>query len=643
MTRVGAADAPAPVADPEVELTVDVVVVGGGLGGVAAALAATDLGASVVIVEPELVLGGQLTSQLVACPDEHPLVESVGRTRTWARLRELVRARYGGAANPGGGWVSRLCATPADWLAGMEEMLRPALETGRLVVLLGQRPVALLGPEDQHAPLGGVVVEDAGGTRTHVRAQVTLDATETGDVLALAGGWVIGSEGRAAHDEEHALPAADAGAEQAVTWCAALRLTHLRPASAAGRSGRHQQAGPFAAAPRDGAPEHRFSLTLDGWDGTEQSYRFAAPGPGGRPPFWTYRRMLRGSGEELPGGGARVGDVICLNWASNDYDRTGLVAHEEATRKAARRLTADFVEWLRTDCPRDDGATGFPGLELAPDVALSGDGLAIAPYVRESRRIRREDPLTLDDLRPVPGSERARPQRDAIALVWYHADLHPRVGHPGSVYAPTAPAQVPVRCLLHPDRPDLLAAGKGLAATQVAAAATRVHPAEWGIGEAAGVLAALAVRKGRAPGQVVATPAGTLELQRALLARGAPVAWARDVADDDPDGPLLQLLLLHGAFGEARARSLDVRPDEPLDLANAAGRQAVVDAVAALGAARVGPDVLGSLPEAFTPRDLALALSTFLPGTDAYPGPPPCPRPGPDATTVPTTPQETTA
>lgn len=613
MTRVRAPHATGLRTRPGGELTVDVAVVGGGLGGVAAALAATDLGATVAVLEAEAVLGGQLTSQLVPCPDEHPLVESVGRTRTWARLRELVRARYGGQANPGGGWVSRLCATPADWLAGIEEMLGPALRSGRLVVLLGQRPVALLGPHDPRAPVGGVVVEDAAGTRTRVRAEVTLDATETGGVLALAGGWVIGSEGRAAHGEEHALPVADPGAEQSVTWCAALRLTHLRPAAPARGRGRQAQVGTSDAAPPDAAPGHRFSLTSDGWDGTEHAYRFAAPGPGGRPPFWTYRRMLRGSGDALAGGDARVGDVVCLNWASNDYAGTGLVADEATTRAASRRLTAEVVDWLRTWCPRDDGGTGFPGLELAPDVALSEDGLALAPYVRESRRIRRDDPVTLADLLPAPGSERARAQRDAVALVWYHADLHARVGHPGSVYAPTAPAQLPVRCLLHPSRPDLLAAGKGLAATQVAAAATRVHPAEWGTGEAAGVLAALAVRQGRAPGQVVGGAAGTLVLQRALLARGAPVAWLRDVVDDDPDGALLQLLHVHGALGEDRARSLDVRPDEPLDLDDAPDRKALVDAAGRLGAGRAGRDVLRSLSGTSTPRDLARALAARAP------------------------------
>ena len=65
------------------ELTCDVMVVGGGCGGVAAALAATDLGRSVVLADTGSWLGGQLTSQAVP-PDEHPWVEITGiMARYW--------------------------------------------------------------------------------------------------------------------------------------------------------------------------------------------------------------------------------------------------------------------------------------------------------------------------------------------------------------------------------------------------------------------------------------------------------------------------------------------------------------------------------------------------------------------------------
>ncbi len=73
------------------ELAGDVLVVGGGCGGVAAALAATALGRTVVLTEAGDRLGGQLTSQAVP-PDEHPWVERTGTTRPYRRMRDAVRA-----------------------------------------------------------------------------------------------------------------------------------------------------------------------------------------------------------------------------------------------------------------------------------------------------------------------------------------------------------------------------------------------------------------------------------------------------------------------------------------------------------------------------------------------------------------------
>ena len=59
------------------ELVTDMLIVGGGLGGVAAALAAARLGRAVILTEPTDWLEGQLTTQAVP-PDEHPWIEQLG-------------------------------------------------------------------------------------------------------------------------------------------------------------------------------------------------------------------------------------------------------------------------------------------------------------------------------------------------------------------------------------------------------------------------------------------------------------------------------------------------------------------------------------------------------------------------------------
>jgi NADPH-dependent 2,4-dienoyl-CoA reductase/sulfur reductase-like enzyme len=71
----------------------DVLIVGGGLGGIAAALSALRAGRSVILTEEFDWLGGQLTSQAVP-PDEHTWVEQFGVTASYRALREGIRDYY---------------------------------------------------------------------------------------------------------------------------------------------------------------------------------------------------------------------------------------------------------------------------------------------------------------------------------------------------------------------------------------------------------------------------------------------------------------------------------------------------------------------------------------------------------------------
>jgi len=105
------------------ELDTEILVVGGGLGGVAAALAAASCGRRVVLTEETGWVGGQLTAQAVP-PDENPWIEKFGSTRTYRDLRAGIRDHYrrhyplrAEAAkrpelNPGAGRVSKLCHEP---------------------------------------------------------------------------------------------------------------------------------------------------------------------------------------------------------------------------------------------------------------------------------------------------------------------------------------------------------------------------------------------------------------------------------------------------------------------------------------------------------------------------------------------------
>jgi NADPH-dependent 2,4-dienoyl-CoA reductase/sulfur reductase-like enzyme len=75
------------------ELACDVAVIGGGVGGFAAALAAVRGGMRVVLTEETDWIGGQLTAQAVP-PDEHPWIEEFGSTRSYREYRNAVRDYY---------------------------------------------------------------------------------------------------------------------------------------------------------------------------------------------------------------------------------------------------------------------------------------------------------------------------------------------------------------------------------------------------------------------------------------------------------------------------------------------------------------------------------------------------------------------
>src|SRR5438477_12626887 len=128
------------------ELKTDVAIIGGGLGGVAAALAAARAGCQVIMTEETDWIGGQLTQQAVP-PDEHPWIESFGCTRLYRQFRTAARDYYrrhyplttqtraNAHLNPGNGTVSRLTMEPRVALAVLRDLLAPYL-SGRQVVLL---------------------------------------------------------------------------------------------------------------------------------------------------------------------------------------------------------------------------------------------------------------------------------------------------------------------------------------------------------------------------------------------------------------------------------------------------------------------------------------------------------------------------
>jgi len=528
---------------PDRAVAVDVLVAGGGMGGVAAALAACDAGRTVLLSEETRWLGGQATSQGVAALDDNGWADHGGATARYQALREGVRDWYrrhrapapARAAdplfNPGGAWVSRLCFEPAVGVAVLDSLLAPHVAVGRLEILRRHKPCRARVDGDRVRDVDLLDLE--GGALVRVRAALYLDATELGDLLPLCGAeHVTGAEGRDETGEPHARAAGpDPDCVQAFTYPVIVEFRpgedHRGPAPPGYERWRREQ------------PFRPYYVYKDERGRTRRAaLRMFARAPGTAGSFWRYRRLVD---SEAFTGGHYPHDVSLLNWPANDYRGGSLLGGDPAAAlehlRAARSLSVAFLHWLRTEMPRDDrGGEGYPELALRPGALGTADGLAMHPYVRESRRIRALTTLREQDVAEalVDDPIRARFFDDAVAVGFYRIDLHPGpCGEPLLAEA-TLPFQIPLGALIPVRVANLVAAGKTLGATHVTAACTRLHPIEWAVGEAAGTLAGLCLDAGLPPRAARADSASLREVQRRLVAAGAPIYWLPSLPTGSP-------------------------------------------------------------------------------------------------------------
>ncbi|MCE0540678.1 FAD-dependent oxidoreductase [Kineosporia rhizophila] len=526
------------------ELHAHVLVVGGGLGGVAAALGVLRSGRAVVLTEEFDWLGGQLTSQAVP-PDEHTWVERFGVTASYRELRDRIRdyyrrnypltdaARRQVELNPGAGYVSRLCHEPRVAVSVIEEMLAPYLGSGRLTLLQPYRPTA--AQTDGDRVLAVTVTHRDTGEAIDISADYVLDATETGDLLPLTGTeYVTGFESRLETGEPSGPEDAQPGNMQAVSVCFAVdevpgNVVIDKPE---GYDFWRSYAPQFWGGPL-------LSLDAPNPRTLRRSSRDFTPNPdddplqvvadqrlsGGDQNLWTFRRI---AARRMFTPGAYASDICLVNWPMIDYWLSPVidVADPQQHIARARQLSRSMFYWLQTEAPRADGGTGHAGLRLRADVTGSSDGLAMAPYIRESRRIRAEYTVVEQDLAlSVRGDKGAVEYQDTVGVGMYRIDLHPSTGGDTYIDVGCCPFQIPLGALIPVRMQNLLPAGKNIGTTHITNGAYRLHPVEWNIGEVAGHLAAFCLDHDTSPRAVRNTPAQLTAFQARLDAAGVERHW----------------------------------------------------------------------------------------------------------------------
>ena len=538
------------------ELETDVCIIGGGTGGVAAAIAVARAGRRCVVVEPTDWIGGQFTSQAVPA-DENRWIELESgvqaATGSYLRFRDEIRewyrdhrplnaaARASTRLNPGNGWVSHLCAEPIVAYAVISTTLAPFVAAGLVTILLEHEPTSADVDGDR---VRSVSVASKAGDVTTIRAAYFLDATELGDLLPLTNaGHHVGAEAISAYGELHGHPTGDPGDQQAISWCFALEHRPGEDHTIA-KPERYDFFRDWTPDLTPPWPGKFLSWTVAGHDGAPPKTFKWKPWPQqpdeGELEMWRYRRIVdRANYLEHSG----MVDVAFINMPQMDYLLAPILdVPPDAKARAlwdARQQSLSLLYWMQTEAPRWDGTdgVGFPGLRLRGDEIGTTDGFAKAPYIREARRLdaqfvvheghvgtqqRRDERRPNQDASPYGMAE---PFADSVGIGHYRLDLHPSTGGRSTVFAQAAPFRIPLGALLPKRLTNLLAAGKCLGVTHVTNGAYRLHPIEWNVGEAAGALAAFCLDGGHQPTQVRDATPLLRAFQQTLIANEVALAW----------------------------------------------------------------------------------------------------------------------
>lgn len=415
----------------------DVLVVGGGNAGCAAALAAARHGQHTLLIERYGFLGGTATAAMVG---PWMTFHSGGERIVGGIAQEIVERLVARGASPGhigdsSDYVPTI--TPFDpevHKALLFEMMREA----KVDLLLH---AWFLGTRLENDRVIGASVATVGGGRSY-RARVVIDATADAYVAASAG--VPTQQG----DERGRVQPASL----------MFRLSHV-------------DLGKTAAYVRTHADQMRTSLkahertapALTAVAGLYELWERAQHDGIVDVPRELVSFFISPYPDEVSVNMTRVTDVDPL-------DPDDLTRAEVEARMQVMQLLRFFRERV-------------PGFENAR-IAATGAQIGI----RESRRIVGRYTLTADDVL------QARGFADAVARSAYPIDIHNPSGSGTTTHRPPPGSsyEIPYRCLVPINREQLLVAGRCISTTHEALASTRLTPTVMTLGQAAGTASALA-------------------------------------------------------------------------------------------------------------------------------------------------------
>ena len=546
----------------------DIIIAGGGMGGIGAAIQASHMDMNVLVVESTNMLGGQAIASGVSTMDDLSRQRSGLYREFMNRIEEYYSERGKSIQTCYWNTGSSLEAAFEPFIGNkiLSDMARgedaPDILYHSEIIHVGSEKVIASNENgiSDNLRINSVIIQTPEG-KINIACKVLIDATEYGDILPLAG--------------------ADYRAGNSVT-------PNIN----------------------EGIPEHlKPKMPLPGYDHAKWNYERYVTKNGGNfegtfpvklPVNFAAHNAYRGLPDSfLPGNydsDPQTWNRITktqVNWG-NDYpgynmwkNTYGLPAEYLENKTLRKRIERDaliktlhFIYYVQNELNEswsaDENEYGeLP--EAAKDLPDEWKNIArhLPPvaYVRESRRIVGEHTLTSKELyensQSYHDGHANNEIQNAIAVGRYVLDLHhsdtkeyieSELGEEAEyikAHKPVGDFQVPMDILIPRSVDGLIAAEKNLSMSRIAAGALRLQPICMMTGQAAGALAAIAVRENIQPRYVKA-----LRVQRELLNAGVVLSLC-DYADVPEGHKFFGSIQLSNIYGIAEPKEYPKGDDEP--------------------------------------------------------------------------------
>lgn len=551
-----------------IDTTYDVVIAGAGTGGIGAAIQAARLGSKVLLLEETDYIGGQMTAAGVTSTDRADERYSTG---IFKDFENRVRAYYQQRGKSVGTcyWSSAtFCFEPS---VGQQILLNMIAEQTD-ITLVTRAQITGVGKSGNN--ISSVTIKTPAIPDKTISTKILIDATEYGDILPLAGvPYRIGNSTGTAINLNACI--------QDITYTAVIK--------------KYPNGVPNNLFIPNPPPDYSTQVeayfaskvALNGVDYTDEGWDKDIM-------TWRTHNVYRGMPDSTNPTNYTGSDLDLITKTginyTNDYPVTARYLNDKIYRKEvncqAKLKTIQFIYYVQHvlgetnwSVANDEGYnTSYNQTDnLCPDSIIPANlkeiekNMPVMPYVRESRRMIGLHTMVAGEVTP---NRNMFSTPSSIALADYSMDLHncntndtleSDLENSGDkpIEWYTGVFQIPFESLVNNTVPNFIAAEKNFSQSRYVNGATRLQPSTMMIGQAAGAIAALAVKNNVSPSALK-----PFDVQKVLIANNAMVFPFIDSLIGTPYFTTIQEIALRGIM--TGYGNLIFGPEDPLTREQAA-------------------------------------------------------------------------